>query len=174
MPGSRSRSPSSSALIHCRSCGSGWAPWNASTGWPPAIAMTIGIDWTWNSCAMRGLASTSTLASTQLPLPSAASFSSTGESCLHGPHQSAHRSTTTGTCMDRSITSDWKVDSVTSTTAAAEPCDPWAAPSAAGCWALCGAEFCALFLSEDRSTAPAIAAGMAAFWRGSGLVTSPS
>jgi hypothetical protein len=36
---------------------------------------------------IRGLASTSILASTQEPPASIASFSSTGESCLHGPHQ---------------------------------------------------------------------------------------
>ena len=51
----------------------------------------------------------STLASTQAPLPASASRSSTGESCLHGPHQVAHRSTTTGTVIDRSSTSAWKL-----------------------------------------------------------------
>ena len=56
-----------------------------------------GIDWVRNICASRGLASTSTLASTQEPAPSTASFSSTGDNCLHGPHHSAQKSTTTGT-----------------------------------------------------------------------------
>src|SRR5688572_13451218 len=37
-----------------------------------------------------------------------------GVSCLQGPHQSAQRSTTTGTCLDRSTTSVAKVASVTS------------------------------------------------------------
>ena len=63
-----------------------------------------------------GLASTSTLASTQAPSASAASFSSTGDSCLHGPHHSAHRSRITGTSRDRSTTSALKVSSVTSMT----------------------------------------------------------
>ena len=39
-----------------------------------------------------------------------------GPSVLHGPHQSAQRSTTTGTVMDRSITAVAKVASVTSVT----------------------------------------------------------
>ena len=43
------------------------------------------------------LASTSTLASTQAPPSASASRSSTGQSCLHGPHQSAQKSTSTGT-----------------------------------------------------------------------------
>ena len=38
-----------------------------------------------------------------------------GPSVLHGPHHSAHRSTTTGTVVDRSITAVWNVASVTST-----------------------------------------------------------
>src|SRR5690606_12875021 len=62
------------------------------------------------------LLSTSTLASTHEPPPSTASFSSTGESCLHGPHHSAQKSTTTGEVRERSSTSDWKVASVTSIT----------------------------------------------------------
>ena len=43
-----------------------------------------------------------------------ASFSSTGESCLQGPHHSAQKSITTGVVSDRSRTSDWNVASVTS------------------------------------------------------------
>ena len=76
---------------------------------------------------MRGFASTSIFARIHAPRPSAASFSSTGESCLQGPHHSAQRSTTTGTCIERSMTSAWNVSSVTSrTTAGAAP------PPAAG------------------------------------------
>ena len=66
--------------------------------------------------AIAWLLSTSIFASTQEPPPSAASRSSTGESCLHGPHHSAHRSSTTGTWNERSSTSAWKLASVTSTT----------------------------------------------------------
>src|SRR3712207_6872047 len=75
------------------------------------------MPWTRRPCASAGLASTSTLASTQEPPPSAARRLSTGESCLHGPHHSAQRSSTTGTWKERSSTSAWKVASVTSTTA---------------------------------------------------------
>ena len=80
------------------------------------IATTIGMDCAWKAWASRGLASTSTLASTQAPLASLASFSSTGLSCLHGPHHSAHRSTITGVVRDRWTTSSLKVSSVTSNT----------------------------------------------------------
>ena len=82
------------------------------------IATTIGMDCAWNAWASRGLASTSILASTQAPSASLASFSSTGLSCLHGPHHSAHRSTITGVVRDRSATSLLKVCSVTSMTKA--------------------------------------------------------
>ena len=74
-----------------------------------------------NAWASRGLASTSTLASTHAPPPSAASFSSTGESCLHGSHHSAQKSMTTGVVSDRSSTSVWKVASVTSITVTPPP-----------------------------------------------------
>ena len=106
----------STASIHWRSCASGTTPVNASIGWPPTTAYTIGMPCTRNIWASRGLASTSTLASTQAPPPSTASFSSTGESCLQGPHHSAQKSTTTGVVSERSSTSDWKVASVTSMT----------------------------------------------------------
>jgi hypothetical protein len=74
-----------------------------------------------NACWMRGFASTSTLASTQAPSSSMASFSSTGVSCLQGPHHSAQKSMTTGVESDRSSTSVWNVASVTSMMTAAPP-----------------------------------------------------
>ena len=80
------------------------------------MATTVGMDCTPKTCEILGFASTSTLASTQAPAAALARRSSTGDSCLHGPHQSAHRSTMTGTCRDRSTTSAWKVSSVTSIT----------------------------------------------------------
>ena len=88
---------------------------NWSTGRPSWMANTAGMDWTRNAWAMFGLASTSTLASSTWPSVAATTFSMIGPSCLHGPHHSAHRSTTTGTVMDRSITAVWNVASVTST-----------------------------------------------------------
>ena len=80
------------------------------------IATTIGMVWTWRAAAS-GLASTSILARIDAPFASFASFSSTGLSCLHGPHQSAHRSMITGVVRDRSMTRSLKVSSVTSKTA---------------------------------------------------------
>ena len=60
-----------------------------------------------------------------MPEPASASRSSTGESCLQGPHHSAHRSTTTGTSSERSRTSAWNISSLTSTTQRpAGPADP--------------------------------------------------
>ena len=41
-------------------------------------------------------------------------FSRIGPSVLHGPHHGAHRSTTTGVVIERSMTSVSKVASVTS------------------------------------------------------------
>ena len=49
-----------------------------------------------------------------MPSRSATASSSTGASTLHGPHQSAQKSTTTGTEADRSSTSCSKVSVVTS------------------------------------------------------------
>jgi hypothetical protein len=82
-------------------------------------ALTAGMPCTCAACARRGLASTSIFASTHAPSPSPASFSSTGLSWRHGPHHAAQKSSTTGTCMDRSITSSRKVASVTSITCGA-------------------------------------------------------
>src|SRR3954449_3163180 len=99
--------------------------------------------WIWKAADRRCSASTSILASTQAPWSSAASRSRTGESCLHGPHHSAQKSSTTGTVRDRSMTSVWNEASSTSKTwsppEAAEPptCPDWA-----------------FARSPDRSTAP--------------------
>src|SRR5690606_32239229 len=73
------------------------------------------MDCTRNACEMPGLASTSTFASSTRPSVSATTFSMIGPSVRHGPHHSAHRSTTTGTVFERSMTAVWKVASVTST-----------------------------------------------------------
>ena len=58
----------------------------------------------------------STLASTNLPSYSRASFSRSGPSRRHGPHHDAQKSTTTGTVRDRSITSCSKFFGVASIT----------------------------------------------------------
>src|SRR4051794_27704997 len=116
--------------IQPRTCRSGRAPVNSLTICPWKTALTAGIPWTAAAWAMRWLASTSILARIQEPLPSAASFSRIGESCLHGPHQSAQKSMTTGTSRLFSRTSDWKVASVTSMTVAGPPGPPAPPPGA--------------------------------------------
>jgi hypothetical protein len=127
------------------------------------MATTVGIDWTPNSWAILGLASTSTLARIHAPFAAAASRSSTGDSCLHGPHHSAQRSTITGTCSERSTTSDWNVSSETSITK--EPLVAGApSPPADGTGAGAGGPLAASAraFSADRSTAPDRAADSAA------------
>ena len=54
---------------------------------------------------MAGCLSMSILTSLTLPLAPRTAFSSTGVSCLHGPHHSAQKSTSTGWRLDSSITS---------------------------------------------------------------------
>src|SRR6185369_16808101 len=113
---------------------------------------------------------------TQLPPPAWASLSSTGESCLHGSHQSAQKSRMTGVLRERSRTADWKLASVTSMSvsgpppgkAGAPPLGPpapveaasaWAAPVwAAPVWGRLGAaaEEGAGVRSALRSTAPRV------------------
>src|SRR5258708_3526188 len=87
----------------------------------------------------------STLASIQAPSASAASFSSTGPSCLHGSHQSAHRSMITGTLCDLATTSVLSVASEASITKAESP-------ASADC-ASCCLRFAAACLAP-RSMAP--------------------
>ena len=64
----------------------------------------------------------SILTSFTLPLAAFTTFSSTGVSCLHGPHHSAQKSTSTGWRLDSSITSltnVWVVVSLTPVAGAA-------------------------------------------------------
>ncbi len=128
---------------------SGMAPRKPSATWPATTATTMGMLCTWRAALSCGLASTSTLARTQAPSASPASFSSTGESCLHGPHHSAHRSTMTGTVRDLATTSVLNVSSVTSMTL---PAGGPAAP-AGGAWAARCLR-CAAACRAPRSTAP--------------------
>src|SRR5690606_32739498 len=99
-----------------RSWPSGSAPWKASTGWPPTSRNTVGTERIWNAAATCCCWSTSTLASTKAPPYSPASFSRIGPSDLHGPHQVAQKSTSTGVCSDFCRTSVSKFSVVTSTT----------------------------------------------------------
>ena len=88
----RRRTPAPSA--------SGWAPTKPSTTLPSFSAYTAGMPCTWN--AWRRPAGSRR----RRPWParpcrsvSSTTFSRIGPSVLHGPHHSAHRSTTTGTCF---------------------------------------------------------------------------
>src|SRR5580704_14044715 len=65
-----------------------------------------------------GCLSMSILTSLTLPLAARTTFSSTGASCLQGPHHSAQKSTSTGWRLDSSSTSFTKVCVVVSLTAA--------------------------------------------------------
>ncbi len=93
---------------------SGTTPGKPSSTSPPLSRNTVGIERTWKAAAICGSASTSTFASTKPPPYSAASFSSTGASCLHGPHHPAQKSTSTGTCNERCRTSASKASVVMS------------------------------------------------------------
>src|SRR4029077_15243824 len=79
-------------------------------------ANTAGIDCTRKAAATCGLSSMLTLTSSTRSRASSTTFSRTGPSCLQGPHHGAHRSMTTVTSAERSITSVWNVASVTSET----------------------------------------------------------
>ena len=69
-----------------------------------------------NAFARSGFSSVSIFARTTLPSRALAAFSSAGPSCLHGPHQGAQKSTTTGTSLDRLTTSASNWASLTSMT----------------------------------------------------------
>jgi len=86
-------------------CASGSAPMKPSAGWPLTKAMIAGIDWMPSWPGISGFLSMSILTSLTLPLAALTAFSSVGVSCLHGPHQGAQKSTSTGWRFDSSITS---------------------------------------------------------------------
>ncbi|BBZ31160.1 hypothetical protein MMAD_54550 [Mycolicibacterium madagascariense] len=77
--------------------------------------INVGIDTTWKSRAVPGLASTSIFATVSAPAFSLAISSSTGAIILQGPHQVAQKSTSTGVLLDR--TSLENESSVTATVA---------------------------------------------------------
>ena len=90
---------------------------NSSTTFPSFRAKTAGMDWTWKLAEMAGFSSTLTLARATAPSVASTTCSRIGPRVRHGPHQGAHRSTTTGTSKDRLRTSSSNVASVTSTMA---------------------------------------------------------
>ena len=77
-------------------------------------AFTAGMPCTRKLWASIWFLSTSTLARSTLPSRLVAARSSAGLSALHGPHQSAQKSTTTGTSRERSTTRSMKSCSPTS------------------------------------------------------------
>src|ERR1700751_217809 len=93
---------------------SGTAPIKPSAGWPLTKAITAGIDWMPIWPGIAGCWSMFILTSLPLPLAALTAFSSTGVSCLQGPHHSAQKSISTGWRRDSSMTSFTKVWGVVS------------------------------------------------------------
>src|SRR6185369_509596 len=89
------------------------APTMRFTASPSLNRIIVGIDTTWKSRAVAGLASTSSLATVREPAFSPAISSRTGATILHGPHQVAQKSTRTGVLLDK--TSSENESSVTFT-----------------------------------------------------------
>src|SRR5512138_1270896 len=102
-----------------RICASGCAPTKPSTGCPWSNSTQNGIERTpnaWLSCpAISGCSSLFSLANEKRPAYSRSSFSSTGLSVLHGPHQGAQMSSSTGVRVDAwisSVSKFWMVMSI--------------------------------------------------------------
>ena len=80
-----------------RSAATGAAPDCRASICPWSRSSSVGTACTVNRCEIAGALSTSTLTSLSCPARSVASCSSAGLTIRHGPHQGAHRSTSTGT-----------------------------------------------------------------------------
>src|SRR5690349_18668320 len=87
---------------------------NWATALPSTNATEWGIDWRLKELTSSGFVSEFTFTSRKRPPYSRSSRSRSGPSALHGPHQGAQKSTSTGTSMEASITSRSKDDSVAS------------------------------------------------------------
>src|SRR5580700_6138852 len=96
-----------------RSAAAGAAPTWREVTFPSRITSSVGMDCTPKRCWSLGESSTLTFTSLRRPAMSVATCASAGLTMRHGPHQGAHRSTTTGTDA-RSATSA-KVSSPAST-----------------------------------------------------------
>src|SRR5690606_37396224 len=86
-----------------------------SIGRPSLIIITVGRLRTPNCEAIMPCSSAFTLASKKSPAYSSANLSNSGIKDLHGPHQSAQKSTITGRLNDSSINWAWALASVMST-----------------------------------------------------------
>src|SRR5690606_28180971 len=113
-PGSAAPGTTPCCASSSRITDSGCNPMKPSIGRPPLSSMTVGSDWMPNMPASCISSSALTLASTNAPAYSSASFSSSGPNCRHGPHHGAQKSTSTGACIERSSTSCAKVAAVAS------------------------------------------------------------
>ena len=113
-------------------CPSGNAPMKPSTGWPRVKAITAGIDWTPSCPAISGCSSMFILTSLTLPPAALTAFSSTGVSCLHGPHHGAQKSTSTGWRADSAMTSWRKAAVVVSFTRSSAAAGVWASMGTSG------------------------------------------
>ena len=80
-----------------RSTATGAAPACLASICPWSSSSSVGTACTEKRCDIAGALSTSTLTSLSCPARSVASCSSAGLTIRHGPHQVAHRSTSTGT-----------------------------------------------------------------------------
>src|SRR5881227_3591278 len=114
------------------------------------MAITTGTAWTPNAWATCGFASTSMRASRNFPAYSVDSWASTAPRAFEPCDRGEYSSTTTGAWRERSITSDWKLASPTSSTYA--PVAPPPAAPPAGAPGAPGAP--AGLRRDDRSTAP--------------------
>ena len=88
--------------------------------WPPLKRISVGIERTSNVAAVCWFSSTLSLTIFSVVALGAIS-SSTGATIRHGPHQGAQKSTSTG--VSDSMTSAWKLVSVTSVMA--RHCGSW-------------------------------------------------
>ena len=112
-PGAWSTPEASARSTQDRSAAAGAAPTWREVTFPSRITSSVGMDCTPKRCCSLGESSTLTFTSFRRPAMSVATCASAGLTMRHGPHQGAHRSTTTGTDA-RSATSA-KVSSPAST-----------------------------------------------------------
>ncbi len=93
---------------------SGSAPVKPSTGWPFTISMQVGMLLMPKAAPSCCSWSESIFTSLKRPPYAASTFSRMGPSDLHGPHQGAQKSISTGVLMEAVMTSSSKLAMVTS------------------------------------------------------------
>lgn len=93
------RGASLQAAIRCSRCtisALGCTPTMRSISRPPLSISSVGMLCTWKRAAVTGFSSTFSFATRTRPAISAATSSMTGATIRHGPHQGAHKSSSTG------------------------------------------------------------------------------